>query len=301
MEQSLSQYKTFYEVANAENISKAARILLISQPAVSKSIKKLESDLGIKLFDRTSVGFNLTPQGKLLYDHLTVAFNHISDAENQLKVFSNINFGHLRVGVSQTLAKHLLMPYINRYTREYPNIRLTITTMHAKKAYERLEEKRIDLALLHKEEKIYKNIVYMPIADIHDCFVASKDYLDYFNMVFKDNPDYFSQGNVILLDKKNYSREVIDRFFEENNIMPRQILEVNNTELLIDFAKSSVGIAGCIKEFVKTELDNKTLIEIPTKFKIPKRSVGFAYNKTNISRELKDFIDLVQNKKVNKK
>ncbi|MCQ2609744.1 MAG: LysR family transcriptional regulator, partial [Lachnospiraceae bacterium] len=105
MEQSLVQYKTFYEVANAENISKAARILMVSQPAVSKSLKKLEQDLGIKLFDRSSISFELTPQGKLLYDHLNEAFNHIKEAENKLKVFSNINFGHLRIGVSQTLAK----------------------------------------------------------------------------------------------------------------------------------------------------------------------------------------------------
>ena len=74
MQQSLTQYKTFYEVAKSENVSKASRILLISQPAVSKSIKKLEDSLGVKLFDRTTVGLNLTSEGKLLYEHLTTAF-----------------------------------------------------------------------------------------------------------------------------------------------------------------------------------------------------------------------------------
>ena len=294
MQQSISQYKTFYEVAKAENVSKAARILLISQPAVSKAIKKLEESLGVKLFDRTTIGLNLTKEGKILYEHLTVAFNHINDVEMKLKTFSNINFGHLRIGVTETLCKHLLMSYINIYTREHPNIRLTINTMHAKKAYERLEEKKIDLALLYKRDNDLKDIVYLPLVDIHDCFVASKDYLDYFDKVFPNKKDYFANGHILLLNKKNTQREVIDRLFDENNIIPRQILELNNMEMLIDFAKNSVGIASVVKEFIKQDLQEKKLIEIPIKIKFPKRSVGFAYNKTNMSKELIDFIDMLK-------
>ena len=297
MQQSLSQYKTFYEVAKSENVSKAARILLISQPAVSKSIKKLEESLGVKLFDRTTIGLNLTKEGKMLYEYLTTAFNHINDAELKLKTFSNINFGHLRIGVTETLCKHLLMSYLNIYTREHPNIRLSINTMHAAKAYERLEEKKIDLALLYKRDNNYKEINYIPLLDIHECFVASKDYLDYFNRVFPNNPDYFSNGNILLLDKKNAAREIVDKIFEEHNIIPRQILEINNMELLIDLAKNSVGIASVIKEFVNDDLESKKLIEIPLKFKIPKRSVGFAYNKTNISKELNDFLEIIKTPK----
>lgn len=294
MQQSLSQYKTFYEVAKSENVSKAARILLISQPAVSKSIKKLEESLGVKLFDRTTIGLNLTKEGKLLYEYLTTAFNHINDAELKLKTFSNINFGHLRIGVTETLCKNLLMSYLNIYTREHPNIRISINTMHAAKAYERLEEKKIDLALLYKRENSYKEINYIPLLDIHECFVASKDYLDYFDRVFPNNPDYFTNGNILLLDKKNAAREAVDKIFDEQNIIPRQILEINNMELLIELAKNNVGIASVVKEFVKADLDSKKLIEIPLKFKIPKRNVGFAYNKTNVSKELNDFLEIIK-------
>lgn len=294
MQQSLTQYKTFYEVAKSENVSKASRILLISQPAVSKSIKKLEEALGVKLFDRTTVGLNLTKEGKILYDHLTTAFNHINDAELKLKTFSNINFGHLRIGVSETLCKHILMPYLNIYTREYPNIRLSVTTMHTQKMLERLSEKKIDFAILHQKDYNFKEIEYVPLLDVHDCFVASKDYLSYFSKVFPNKPDYFVNGNILLLDKKNATREYIDKIFEENGVVPSQILEVNNTEILIDLAKNSVGIAAVIKEFVQKELEEKELIEIPTKIKFPKRNVGFAYNKTNISKELNDFLNIIK-------
>ena len=293
MEQSLSQYKTFYEVAKSENISKASRILLISQPAVSKSIKKLESSLGIKLFDRTTVGLNLTAEGKLLYEHLTSAFNQINDAELKLKTFSNINFGHIRIGASQSLIKHLLMSYINIYTREYPNIRLSINTLHTTKGYERLSEKKIDIAFLHKSDINYKEIEFKPLLDIHYCFAASKDYMSYFNKVFPNNPDYFTNGNILLLDKRNTTRDYIDKIFDQHKIIPRQIMEVNNTEALIDFAKNGVGIAFVTEEFIKEDLDKKLLVKIPIKFKIPKQTVGYAYNKTNISRELSDFLNVI--------
>ena len=139
-----------------------------------------------------------------------------------------------------------------------------------------------------------KDIVFIPLLDIHYCFVASKEYLNYFNKVFPNKPDYFAYGNLLLLNKKNSMREIIDKIFEKNNIIPRQILEMNNLELLIDLAKNNVGIAAVVKEFVKEDLENKTLIEIPINLKIPKHSVGFAYNKTNITKELNDFLSTLK-------
>ena len=186
------------------------------------------------------------------------------------------------------------MSYINIYTREYPNIRLKITTMHAAKAYERLEEKKIDIALVHKRESHYKDIAFIPLMDLHDCFVASKSYLDYFHKIYTGKPDYFSNGNILLLDKKNASRELLDKAFDENNITPRQILEINNMGILIDLAKNGVGIAAVVKEFIKQELENKELIEIPIKNKHQKRPVGFAYNKNNISKELENFLEIIK-------
>ena len=300
MQQSLTQYKTFYEVAKSENVSKASRVLLISQPAVSKSIKKLEESLGVKLFDRTTIGLNLTAEGKLLYEHLTQAFNNITDAELKLKTFSNINFGHIRIGASQSLIKHLLMSYISIYAREYPNIRLSVSTMHTNKCFEKLTEKKIDLAFLHKSSKNYKEIEYVSLLDIHYCFVASKEYISYFSKIFKDDPDYFANGNILLLDKKNTTRDYIDKIFDTHKIIPRQIMEVNNTETMIDFAKNGVGIACVVEEFIQDELDKKQLVKLPIKFKIPKYSVGYAYNKTNISKELSDFLNVINTGKKSK-
>ncbi len=78
MEQTLSSYRIFYAVANTGNISKAAKELYISQPAISKSIQKLEENVGVKLFDRSSRGVSLTPEGQLLYTHVKSAFETLT-------------------------------------------------------------------------------------------------------------------------------------------------------------------------------------------------------------------------------
>ena len=80
MEQNLSQYKIFYEVAKAGNISKAAKELYISQPAISKAISKLEDSLGLSLFTRSSRGVQLTSEGEILFEHTKEAFDKIESA-----------------------------------------------------------------------------------------------------------------------------------------------------------------------------------------------------------------------------
>ncbi len=84
MDHNLSQYKIFYEVAKAGNISRAAKELYISQPAISKSISKLEDSLEVPLFTRNSRGVQLTEEGKLLYNHTKAAFEELNRGELEL-------------------------------------------------------------------------------------------------------------------------------------------------------------------------------------------------------------------------
>ncbi|MEF2735064.1 MAG: LysR family transcriptional regulator, partial [Blautia sp.] len=111
MDQNLSLYKVFYTVANTGNISKAAAELYISQPAISKSIRKLEQNLEVTLFSRNSRGVHLTEEGEVLYDYVQKAFYSLQLGEMQLKKINELGIGHLRIGVSTTLCKYVLLDY----------------------------------------------------------------------------------------------------------------------------------------------------------------------------------------------
>ncbi len=105
MNQNLSSYRIFYTVANTGNISKAAKELYISQPAISKSIQKLEEGVGCKLFSRSSRGVVLTDEGQLLYGHVKEAFETLTLGEDKLKRSIDLGVGHLQIGVSSTLCQ----------------------------------------------------------------------------------------------------------------------------------------------------------------------------------------------------
>ena len=110
-------YYNFYIVAEYGNISKAAERLFISQPAVTKSIKNLENSLGIKLFNRTSKGVNLTDEGKMLYNHVKNAFMEIEAGEKLIKKLKDKSLGVVRIGISNTLCKYYFMPYFKKIPR----------------------------------------------------------------------------------------------------------------------------------------------------------------------------------------
>ena len=87
MDDHLNLYYIFYTVANTENISRAARKLFITQPSISKSINRLENELNTQLFIRTSRGVRLTDEGRVLYEHVSKAFDVLQKGEQQLQSF----------------------------------------------------------------------------------------------------------------------------------------------------------------------------------------------------------------------
>ena len=110
----LNNYVIFYTVAKAGNISKAANQLYISQPAISKSISKLEAELGTALFARSSKGVTLTEEGQVLYEYVERAFDSLNMGEENLKNYKELGIGHIRIGVSTSLCKHILLTRCSR-------------------------------------------------------------------------------------------------------------------------------------------------------------------------------------------
>ena len=115
-------YRIFYVVANNKNITKASEELNISQPAISKSIKNLEDQLGGQLFVRTKRGVILTEEGKEFYNYIRQAIEYINNAENKFTDLINLETGTIRIGISTTLTKEFLLPYIEEFHDKYPKI-----------------------------------------------------------------------------------------------------------------------------------------------------------------------------------
>ena len=292
MEQNLSQYKIFYEVAKAGNISKAAKELYISQPAISKAISKLEDSLGLSLFTRSSRGVQLTSEGEILFEHTREAFDALDRGEQELKRIQEFDIGHLRIGVSNTLCKYILLPYLKTFIDQYPQMKVTIESQATAQTLARLEQQKIDLGLV-AEPSVRRDLAFIPVMDIQDTFVTTPNYLE--NLYLREGQDtsLFETGNIMLLDTSNMTRHHVDEYMAENNIFPHQILEVTTMDLLIEFAKIGLGIACVIKELVQKELDSGMLVEIPLDIPIHRRTIGFAYHPANQAMALKTFLEFL--------
>ncbi len=297
MNQNLSSYRIFYTVANAGNISKAAKELYISQPAISKSIQKLEESLGCKLFSRSSRGVVLTEEGNLLYGHVRDAFETLTLGEDKLKRSIELGVGHLRIGVSATLCKYMLLPYLKEFIRQNPHISISISCQSTNETLRLLDDNKIDIGLIGKPENL-KNIQFYYLDHITDIFVATNDYLSHLKQRGIGEDEILQNSTLMLLDKNNMTRQYIDDYLQENQITVADSIDISNMDLLIDFAKIGVGVACVIKSFVRQELSNGSLVEIPLGIPIHDREVGFAY-KSNLkpSKSLQTFIDFYENYK----
>lgn len=290
MDQNLTLYRAFYAVATHLNISIAAKELYISQPAISKSIKKLEDNLGTPLFVRNSRGVKLTEEGQLLYDYVSKAFNNLESGEEQIKRIKDLGIGQIKIGVSTTLCKYILLNYLKGFIKDNPHIQITIMTQSSNETLQLLANNKIDIGLIGTPETKDK-IDFYSLGKIHDVFVASPSYLENYKLRNNDQINLETM-DLMLLNKGNISRDYVDRFLLSKSLELNNYIEISSMDLLIDFAKIGLGVSCVIKEFILDEIANGSLIEVPLDIPIPTRELGFVYNTSSIiSESTKKFID----------
>ena len=285
----LNLYYIFYIVAQCGNISAADKKLYISQPAVSKSISKLEEALHAPLLQRTSKGVVLTESGQILYQQLETAFQAIKQGEEQIQQNNALGVGSISVGVSTTLCKYVLLPYLKNFIAENPNIKVSISCQSTYETLTALENGTLDIGLVGESERL-GTLNFQPIRTIHDTLVTSPEYLEKLtetaaktyektDITELTEKELMSSATFLMLNKNNVTRQHVDRYLAKKEITLENQIVVTTMDLLIDFAKLGLGIACVIKEFVAEEFNRGELLEFVTEESIPERKIGFAYSK----------------------
>lgn len=285
----MEQYYNFYMVAEYGSISKAAERLFVSQPAVTKSIKNLENSLGVILFHRTSKGVTLTGEGKILYEHVKLAFTEIHQGEKLIKKLKDKSLGVVRIGISNTLCKYYFMPYLKKFHELYPNIKIEITNRVTLETLEHLEKGLLDCAIVSRlsDEKRFHFEELMVIQDI---FVA-KDKAPKESMTLQELEEY----PMLFLEKKNATRKYIDEYLIKNSANLQIDIEISSMEFLVEFAKIGLGVASVIENFIEDDLKEEVLHKWNINPPIKPRSIGLIYNeKTNLSIASQTFIDFMK-------
>ena len=266
----LELYRVFKEVAEAGNITAAAQNLFISQSAVSQSIKQLESELQTRLFARNSRGVSLTPDGKMLYEYVRSAMGLLETGEEKLSQSRQLQVGHLTIGASDTVTSQFLLPYLDRFHRQYPGVHIQIVSGRSHKVLGLLQSGKVDIAFASTPQDASSLSTFHCFAT-HSIFVAAADYDCNFDHTY--SLEEIVQFPLILLERKASSRLYLDKFFLQNGHHLNPEIELGARSLLVDLAAIGFGVAGVTEEFVKSELASGKLRKLKTDFSIPPRSV----------------------------
>ena len=205
----LELYRVFKEVAEAGNITAAAQNLFISQSAVSQSIKQLQT----RLFARNSRGVSLTPDGKMLYEYVRSAMGLLETGEEKLSQSRQLQVGHLTIGASDTVTSQFLLPYLDRFHRQYPGVHIQIVSGRSHKVLGLLQSGKVDIAFASTPQDASSLSTFHCFAT-HSIFVAAADYDCNFDHTY--SLEEIVQFPLILLERKASSRLYLDKFFLQN-------------------------------------------------------------------------------------
>jgi len=292
MDVNFELYKVFYHVVKEGQISAAAKKLFISQPAVSQSIKQLETKLGGSIFFRTPKGMKLTAEGEILYEFIEKAYGFIMTAEAKFKEVQNLEAGEIVIGASDTLCAFYLLPYLEQFHSKYPQIKIKVTNRTTYEIINLLRNGNVDLGIINLPIKDDKHLNIKETVTLQDCFIYGERYKGQF-----DGPisvEALAEHPLLLLEEGSNTRAFVDQFFESKNVHIEPEIELGSVDLLLKFAKIGLGIACVTKNFIREELEREGIYEVHLKDAIPVRKIGVATLKgVPVAPAAKEFLSLL--------
>lgn len=280
-------YKVFYYVATTLSFSEASKQLFISQSAVSQAIKALEKKLDQVLFIRSTKKVQLTTEGDILLRHVEPAMDLIQRGEAQLLEAATTG-GQIRIGVSDTICRYFLMPYLERFHKEYPDAHIKITNQTSIKCVELLSTGQVDLIITNFPNSHLNNIYHIrPIKEFKDVFVANQSYTEYKNskLELKD----LLKHPLLMLDRKSTTSEFLHQLFQSHQLDLVPEIELGSNDLLLDMARIGLGIAFVPDFCIPTPSEELFILDITEE--LPIRHLVIVHNEhIPISKAVENFL-----------
>ena len=171
-----SDLNAFLAVSEQRSFSKAAGFLHITQPAVSKRIQSLESELGVRLFDRVGKRIYLTDAGNLLQPRAESMLREMTDTRRLLRNLNREVEGVLRVATSHHVGLHRLAPVLKTFAQRYPEVRLDIRFEDSEAAHELVRRAESELAVVTLDPQGDAELAYELLWDDPLCFVVAPEH-----------------------------------------------------------------------------------------------------------------------------
>ena len=271
MSVSFDSYKIFYYAAKYGNITAAARALFLSQPTVSQCILNMEHELNCTLFIRSKKGVTLTPEGDILYKHVSIACRHIWEAEEEINSAIHLSDGTIRIGATETTLHHYLLPYLKNFKENYPDIKLKISNSNTPSALKALSAGLIDFAIIVTDSKYPENYQVYPLSEFQDILIGGSKYKELCSHPL--SLDELCSYPLICMEPGTVTRQFLDDFFISHGARLSPDIELETTDLITPIAENNLGIGFVPYDFARQKLEQKKVFELPLAEKIPPRRI----------------------------
>lgn len=275
-------YNVFYHVCNFKSITKAADYLHVSQPAVTRHIKNLETHLGITLFYRTRNGLTLTSDGEKLYEQVSKGINIFNEIEENFNNFKDSDIGHIKILAGAATTKLIVLPALIKFNETHPKVTFEINHYPVKEALVKLRNGEADLLILNSQDyDIQNDLVIKNFLVLHDIFVVNSNIKDRFpeKIYLKDFNNY-----PIITKKEDGSSRIFlsEELKRRYDITFNPRWQVSDYSLIEEYVKRNMGIGILSKELVKESIDSNIFEEIDTDVTIPPKHIGYAMRKSSV-------------------
>lgn len=289
----LELYKVFYTVAKCGSLTKAAEELYISQPAVSQSIKQLENQLGISLFNRTHRGMELSAQGgKMIFSKVEEALKLFGEAQTLISQLKTSATGNIRIGASDTIFEYFLADKIVEFHEKYPAVKIELLSGITPETVEDLKAGNCDVGFVNLPIEVDSALKLRGnCMRLNDVFIVSEKYKELAGRVvpiaeLKNYP-------LVMLDKKTVARRSLDNYLKSLGIELNPSIEIEAWDLMKRLVLRGMGVGVIPREYVERAIERGELFEVETDPALPARSVGMLLPKDQIAPyALREFLRL---------
>lgn len=264
------QLRGFLETARERSFTRAAEKLFRTQPAVSLQIKRLETELGQRLFERSGKRVSLTEAGHLLYNRVEQIFGIVEDIRTEMSDLDELAAGRLSIAASDTNCTYVLPPVIEAFRSAYPKIEIQLTDRMSPEVARLVVDGVVDFGIatlpVHDSRLdtqplwVRKEVV---VASPHHP-LAARSRLSLKRIA--DEP-------ILALESGSTSRHLMDRVFLEAGVQPHVSMELGSIEVIKKYVEIGLGLAIVPEVSVRSELASGQLAKLHVRG-IPSRQVG---------------------------
>ena len=282
----LNLYKVFYNVAITGSFKEAAKKMCISQPAISKQIKKLEDNLEVKLFYRFNKGIELTNEGRILFQQIEKMNFYLEASTKYIDASKKLLTGELTIGCPSHITSFYLLKFVEKFMATHKKIKINIISDSTSALVEGLTHHKLDFIIdSYPIEVFSKEIVIKKLETFDTIFITSNDYKCEINNIYD-----LKDKDLILPLPRSSMRKSLMKILSKYDVDLNVVLAVDTTDLIISSVKRNLGIGYVVKEAVKQELLNKEVKQVDVKCDLPKLELDLVYIKDYLSFPAKEFL-----------